>query len=246
MNATDGSAHRGDGYMSFHGSGAVNGDQSITASLIRQALQRAKVVAVNMVGGPGCGKTTLILQTLARLAGEARAGVIATNSMINPDAQHFAALTEQVAEITAGSDMTLSANNVRRAIQRLNLASLDLLFIENNTALTSANMHDLGESRRVVVFSVAAGMHEARKYAELVKWADAVVINKVDLLTLASFDLEAFRADINELNPHAAVFELSAFGGDGLETWVSWLKRLVKKAPATAATVVTALNRERS
>ncbi len=220
--------------MSVHSAGAADGNQSITASLIGQVLRRAKVVAVNVVGGPGCGKTTLILQTLARLAG-GRVGVIATSSVTNPDAQHFAVLTEHVAEVGVGTDMKLSADKVLGAIQRLNLTLLELLMIENNSDLLSANKHDLGESKRVAVFSVAAGAHKAKQYAELVKSVDAVVINKLDLLTPASFDLKGFRADISRLNPDAELFEISATDGTGLEKWVSWLKSLIMKGSIPSA-----------
>jgi hypothetical protein len=80
------------------------------------------------------------------------------------------------------STRALAAYCVRPALDRVGLGGSDLLLIENVGSLVGADAFDLGEHARAVIFSVAAGHERASEHADLVRWADAVVVNKVDLL----------------------------------------------------------------
>src|SRR5438045_6540674 len=149
-------------------------------------LKRAGVVSLNIVGGPGSGKTTLILRTLQQLAGQQRIGVISTNSLVNPQAQQFSAFTDEVAQISNGTHSMLEAHDVRGALARLNVSKLDLLMIENISGLIGPSRYDLGEEKSVDVVSMAAGEQSARSLRDVINWADAILLNKIDLAAVAS------------------------------------------------------------
>jgi len=174
---------------------------------IRKALGDAGVFAVNLIGGPGCGKTTLVDQTIDRLRPHVRIGVIAADLRTRRDADRIARHGVQVVQVNTGDEPSLDAPQVLKAINALDLKSLDLLFIEN----------------------VAAGDDKAQKHQDLVEATDAVVLSKTDLLSAIPFDLAAFREDVRRANPSAELVELSATTGPGINRWCEWLARKVNK-----------------
>jgi len=53
--------------------------------------------------------------------------------------------------------------------------------------------------------------------------ADAVVLNKADLLEVFEFDVDYFRRGLEMLNPDVPFFVVSCRTGDGIQDWVAWL-----------------------
>ena len=107
---------------------------------------------------------------------------------------------------------------------RLDLDHLDLLLVENVSSLVGPAEHDLGELKRVAVFSVAAGDDKLQKYQDVVRWADVVLLNKTDLLASFPFEVGTFRRRLRRINPRVALFELSARNGEGIDCWSGWLR----------------------
>jgi len=212
--------------------GAALEEHATISSLNRNAFRRGRVLSVNMVGGPGSGKTTLIVQTIARLIPEWKAGVIAANSIFNPDIGRFDAVADQTAKLQLSSGATLMPQDIQSGLSQLDLAPLGVVFIENLGLLPGPGQCDLGEEVKVAVFSVAAGMDKAARHPRVVEWADTVVLNKVDLAEVAAFNLQAFRADVRRLNPGAKLFELSAVKGQGFEGWTAWVRSQIHKGKA--------------
>jgi hydrogenase nickel incorporation protein HypB len=118
---------------------------------------------------------------------------------------------------------------VYRAIASLDLDWTDLLFIENIGSLTGPAANDLGQDLTLAVFSVAAGDDKAAKHPALVRSADVVLLNKVDLLGRVPFDVAAFRNDVRRINERADVIEISGLHAQGIDRWVAWLRKQVKR-----------------
>jgi hydrogenase nickel incorporation protein HypB len=53
--------------------------------------------------------------------------------------------------------------------------------------------------------------------------ADAVLLNKADLLPYIDFDRASFEQGIAAVNPGVPVIALSCRTGEGLGEWISWL-----------------------
>jgi hydrogenase nickel incorporation protein HypB len=206
-------------------------DPSPVARLNRDALRDAGVLTVNILGGPGCGKTSLIAATIERVGHDIHAGVITCDigSGTRPehDADRLSAASDQVVQVNTGQGGVVEASHIHDALQWLDLQWLDLLFIENVGTLALPGIRDLGEDLAAVVFSVAAGDDKADRHPELVRAADVVLLNKTDLLKSVPFDLEAFEADVRRINPAAHLIEVCALRGDGIDKWVQWLKSQV-------------------
>ncbi len=134
--------------------------------------------------------------------------------------------------ITTGTFCHLEAEMVARACAGLDLAALEVLFIENVGNLVCPASFDLGEAVRVVVLSMTEGEDKPLKYPLAFKTANVVVVNKIDLAGAAGFDRRAALENIRGVAPGAVVVELSARTGEGVECWYEYLESLL---PATAS-----------
>ena len=152
-------------------------------------------------------------------------GVIACDLVSHRDAEAISRYSSHVVQVNTGESGMLSAADVRKALPLLDLAWLDLLFVENVGSLIGATRLDLGQNATVAVFSVAAGDDKAAKHPDLVRFANVIVLNKIDLLGAVPFDLTSFRSDVARLNANVEVIELSALNGTGTNRWLAWLRK---------------------
>jgi hydrogenase nickel incorporation protein HypB len=58
--------------------------------------------------------------------------------------------------------------------------------------------------------------------------ADAVLVNKIDVLPYFDFNLDAFPGIINSLNPAARILGISAKTGEGMDGWFSWIEEALQ------------------
>ena len=194
------------------------------AAMNRRTLHDAGIVSVDLIGAPGCGKTALLEATLKRLAGELRMAVIVGDMATQRDADRMAKFCDQVVQINTGKGCHLEAHHVRQAIGRLDLAKIDLLFIENVGNLICPVGFDLGQDAKVGVFSVSGGDDKAAKHPFIIVESSVLLLTKTDLLPHIPFDMQLFQSDIRKLNPKVPVLNLSAISGEGMGAWIDWLK----------------------
>jgi len=200
---------------------AVN---DVVAARNRQRFDRTGVLAVNLIASPGAGKTSLITATLRALRSRARVAVIEGDIAGSLDAERAQAAGALAAvQINTGGGCHLEAHMVEQALENLDLAGLDLVFIENVGNLVCTNHWALGEQLKVCVASTDEGHDKPVKYPEVFSESDAIVLNKLDLLALSGFEREAFYPAVRALNPQAPVFEMSCRTGQGLPAWVDYL-----------------------
>jgi hydrogenase nickel incorporation protein HypB len=112
---------------------------------------------------------------------------------------------------------------IRRAVETLDLAEVDLLIIENVGNLVCPTDFDLGEHAKVMILSVPEGHDKPYKYPNIFQVAEAVILNKHDTMSVFDFDEVEFRAVVRSLNHDAPVFAMSATKGDGVGAWTEWL-----------------------
>jgi hydrogenase nickel incorporation protein HypB len=74
-----------------------------------------------------------------------------------------------------------------------------------------------------VISSLPEGDDKPIKYPLIFVDADAVIINKMDLLPYVDFDIATFRRSIKGLNPKVEVFQVSCKTNEGIEGWCSWV-----------------------
>jgi hydrogenase nickel incorporation protein HypB len=138
-----------------------------------------------------------------------------------------------VVQINTEGACHLDAAMIAAAVAELELAEIDLLFIDNVGNLVCTAGFDLGEHLRIIVLSTSEGDDKAVKYPAIFQGSDALVITKIDLAPYLNFDAARIAADMKRLAPEAAIYQVSALKGDGMHAASAWLSaRIAVKKPA--------------
>lgn len=195
----------------------------------RKRFQQSGVLVVNLISSPGAGKTTLLEKTIKSLRNDLAIGVIEGDIYTTKDAERIAVQGVEVVQINTSGGCHLDANMVAHAMDDLPLEELDLVFVENVGNLVCPAGFDLGEDFKVAVLSITEGDDKPAKYPLIFQEAKAIVLNKVDLAPYTDFDLETAEKQISDINGGNNIFKISAKTGEGLETWLTWLKKEVNQ-----------------
>jgi len=189
----------------------------------RKLLDSKGVFAVNLMSSPGAGKTSLILETIKELKGKTGIGVIEGDISSSLDAETIGKESVPVIQINTGGACHLDANMLSSALSNIPLQDIELLLIENVGNLVCPAEFTLGEHKKILVSSIPEGDDKPFKYPLMFHKADAVLINKIDLLPYLKFDTQAFSQAVRGINEKIKIFEISCATGQGIEQWVSWL-----------------------
>jgi len=187
------------------------------------------VLAMNLMASPGAGKTSLIAATLEMLKGRQDVGVIEGDIASSVDADKLKIYDIPVVQINTGGACHLDALMIQQAASHIDLASIDLLIIENVGNLVCPAEFKLGESLRTMILSVAEGHDKPLKYPLMFSDSDVLVVNKTDLIGMGDFDMAELRDTVTRMNPDIIIFEVSCRTGEGLSAWVDWLDEKVGK-----------------
>lgn len=198
------------------------------AAEVHDRLSAAGIFVVNLLGSPGCGKTSLLENTIAGLKGELSMAVIEGDLFTAKDAERIEQHGVPVIQINTSGGCHLDANMVNTVLDHLDLEKLDLIVIENVGNLVCPAEFNIGEDVKVTVLSITEGEDKPLKYPLIFKQASAVILNKVDLLPYTSFDMQAAIKDITSISPNTVIMQASCRTGEGLSQWYEWLKQQVK------------------
>ncbi|WP_148133829.1 hydrogenase nickel incorporation protein HypB [Candidatus Formimonas warabiya] len=199
------------------------------AAEINAFLTSRGIFALNLLGSPGSGKTSLLEQTMRKVRGDLRLAVIEGDLFTSKDADRIARFQVPVVQINTGGGCHLDANMVKGALKQLDLTGLDLIIMENVGNLVCPAEFNIGEDLKATVLSITEGEDKPLKYPLIFKQSALVLLNKMDLLPYTDYQLAQVREDIAGINPQAALVTLSCRTGAGLEEWVAWLKARVRE-----------------
>ena len=197
------------------------------AEIIRQRLKDKGIVALNLVSSPGSGKTSLLEKTIAALKDQIEMALIAGDVQTENDADRLrAAGGKLVFPVVTGGACHLDARMVTKALEKLDLQNLRLLFIENVGNLVCPSSYDLGENMKIVMVSVTEGDDKPLKYPAMFRRSSVLIINKIDLLSHCDIDLDKLKANALRINGGLRIFEISCRTGTGIQNWYDWLADL--------------------
>jgi hydrogenase nickel incorporation protein HypB len=210
-----------------------------TARHNREHFRDHNVVAINLMGSPGAGKTA-VLEATARALGRAdhvKIGVLAGDLATDNDAARIRAAGMLAESITTGTACHLDADMVHRGLHHLPWRALDYLFIENVGNLVCPAIYDLGQDANVVALSVTEGEDKPLKYPTMFHKADLVLITKIDLLpALPDVKVETILENLRAVMPRFEVLQVSARTGRGIAQWVDWLRAHQQRPRTLSAT----------
>jgi len=189
-----------------------------------ELLREHNVRAIDIMGSIGAGKTSLIEKLVQALKQKYRIAVFKGDLTTTIDAERIGRHGVQVLTINTGRECHLDANVVARAVERISLEDIDLLFIENVGNLICPAEFPLGTEKRVVVVSVTEGPYMVVKHPFTFMNADVTVINKKDLAEIMKIDTEQLKKQVKEIKPDVKVAVTNALSGEGVEELIKALE----------------------
>ncbi len=205
----------------------ILGNNDRVAQHNREHFFKQGVLALNLMGSPGSGKTAL-LEATARTAGpRLRIGAVSGDLATDHDGERLRKAGIPALTITTGTACHLDARLVHDALHDFPLEGVDVFFIENVGNLVCPAIYDLGQAANVVALSVTEGEDKPLKYPAMFRAADLVLLTKIDLLpALPEVRIEAFAEALARVNPAPRILPISARTMEGMAEWLSWLAAL--------------------
>ncbi len=193
----------------------------------RRLLREKGVIAINVMGAIGSGKTLLIEKTVEALK-DYKVGAILGDVIAKDDYDRVAKHGVKAMPLNTGKECHLDAHLVHHALEDFNLDEIDVLFIENVGNLICPVDFDLGEDYRVVMVSVTEGDDVVGKHPEIFRLADVIIINKVALADAVGANVDKMVEDAKRLNPKAKVIKMDLKKGIGFDEWMEWLRCVLR------------------
>jgi hydrogenase nickel incorporation protein HypB len=197
------------------------------AKVIRERLP--DMLVINICSSPGSGKTSLMQATGKLLKDKLNMAVLVGDPETERDAIRMKESGINALQIVTGGMCHIEAQMILQALDHINLAGVEVLFIENVGNLVCPAAFDLGEDYRVTLVSCTEGDDKPKKYPRMFLTSELMLVSKSDLLPYLPFSVDAVTQDARDINPDLEVITISSLKGDGLEHWCDWLMRKVEE-----------------
>ncbi len=188
----------------------------------RESFREAGVLALNVMGSPGSGKTAL-LEATARVMKGVRLGAVSADLATDNDARRLQKAGIPSKAITTGQACHLDAELVHGSLHDFPWRELDVFFIENVGNLVCPAIYDLGQEANVVALSVTEGEDKPIKYPVMFQKADLVLVTKIDLVPHLDMDMAKIEDAVSRVMPEPRILKVSARTGEGMDAWGAWL-----------------------
>lgn len=204
---------------------AVYEENDSRARAINERLRSRGIFTINILGGPGAGKTSFISRVAERLraAGD-KLAVIEGDVASDLDTRFLRSLNVEAYQIETGGDCHLNAPMIEGILGRMTVADGSWLFIENIGNLVCPAEYVVGEDIKLVVASVAEGSDKPYKYPAAFARSAACILTKIDLKEAVGFDEAFFRSGLAGTAPDAVLLPLNGRTGEGADEIVTWLR----------------------
>ena len=181
-------------------------------------LEHHGIRSVDLMGSIGSGKTALIIKLAEMLKAKGvRVAAIAGDVTGEDDFKRMRNAGIDAVNCNTGHECHLDANLVRKAIGKIDLHSLDVLFVENVGNLVCPADFPLGTGKRAVVISVTEGDDMVRKHPHIFQHADVAILNKTDIAEHVDVDVNIIKKDYRKLTGGRELIECSVRTGAGLD-----------------------------
>ena len=199
---------------------------------VRRTLQEQHVCLVNVMGSPGAGKTTLLTALIEKLRPSFSIGVIEGDITGQIDAEKIAALRIPAVQLNTDGACHIEAMSIQHILPQFDLASLDVIFVENVGNLVCPAEFDIGEAFRLTILSVPEGDDKVAKYPLMFTDTDCLAVSKCDVAPYFDFDFDRVRDDYRGVNPQGPLFPVSARTGEGVDALAEHIAAAVRRALA--------------
>ena len=156
-----------------------------------------------------------------------RIGVMEADIDSNVDARAIAETGVKSIQLHTGGMCHLDAGMTEQGLRELGTAGLDLAILENVGNLVCPAEFDTGAVKNVAILSVPEGHDKPLKYPLMFEVCQALIINKIDVMSYFDFDMDKVREFALKRNPNIELFPISAKTGEGVDAWCAWLEAQV-------------------
>lgn len=198
------------------------------AAKVREYMIESNTFLLNLMSSPGSGKTTTLLQTIKLIKNSYRIGVLEADIDSDVDAKKIAATGVKAIQLHTGGMCHLDAKLTKQGLDELGTEDLDIAVLENVGNLVCPASFDTGAAKNVMILSVPEGDDKPLKYPKMFKICDALIVNKIDTMSVFDFDMKILKERVMKLNPNMKIFPISAKTGEGVQAWVDWLSEEAK------------------
>ncbi|MGN0165280.1 MAG: hydrogenase nickel incorporation protein HypB [Lachnospiraceae bacterium] len=208
---------------------SIFADNDAEADRIRERLADEKTCLINVMAGPGAGKTSVLIRTLEAIKDKIRVGVMEADIDSDVDAKKIAATGVDSIQLHTGGMCHLDAGMTEQGLDEFESSKYDLCFLENVGNLVCPAEFDTGANYNVCILSVPEGHDKPLKYPLMFTVCDVLIINKIDVAEYFDFDMEKVIEYALLRNPKLKIFPVSAKTGEGFEPWIKWVLESVKE-----------------
>lgn len=194
---------------------------------INSSLTQRGIYAINVMGAPGAGKTSALIQIIKGLNDKVTPFVIEGDIEADFDTKTLLSLGVKTVQINTGGACHLDSPMIGKAVEELGIKE-GILFIENIGNLVCPAEFQIGEHAKMLISTVTEGSDKPYKYPLAFEKADVIILNKCDLLPYLDFDEEFFMKGVRALNKTAPVFKVSCKAGSGFEEVILWIIEKMK------------------
>ena len=213
---------------------AVLADTDAAARSNKERMKAQNTVLINLMGSPGAGKTSTLLQLIARMKDTLRIGVMEADVDSDVDARAIGDAGVRVIQLHTAGLCHMDADMTRRGLEAMGTEDLDVIFLENIGNLVCPAEFEVGADLRMMILSVPEGDDKPLKYPLMFTVSDVMIVNKIDTAPIFDFDLAAACERACALNPRLAVFPVSARTGEGFDELADYLKAFIQERRAQA------------
>ena len=206
-------------------------DNNKDAQDLRSELKAKKTCLLNLMSGPGSGKTTTLLALDKYLRGRLKWGVMEADIDSDVDARTILAAGIPAVQLHTGGMCHLDADMTRQGLKALFESTdehLDFVVLENIGNLVCPVEFDTGAAIKMTILSVPEGDDKPAKYPLMYEECDIMVVNKIDALAVFDFDKEKAERYAKYRNPEIKIFYISARTGEGVEALAEEIIRRVE------------------
>lgn len=207
----------------------ILGNNDELARTNREYFQEKGIFAINLLGSPGAGKTSVLERVLGEMKEEVEMAVIEGDLYTAKDAERLEKHGIPVLQVNTGGGCHLDAAMIKESLPHLDTAALEFLIIENVGNLVCPASYDLSEDMKVTVLSITEGNDKPLKYPSMFQKSEVLIVNKMDLLKHTNFSMEELYRDIESLNADMKIFEVSCTTGEGLEELQNFFKEKINE-----------------
>lgn len=198
------------------------------AARINASLTKKGIYGINVMGSPGAGKTSSLIQITKRIQGKVTPYVIEGDIEADFDTKTLLNLGVKTIQINTGGACHLDSPLIGKAVEDLKLEN-GVLFIENIGNLVCPAEFEIGEHAKMLISTVTEGSDKPYKYPLAFEKANIILLNKCDLISYLDFDEEFFMKGVRALNKTAPVIKVSAKTEEGFDEAALWIMNKINK-----------------